>query len=88
MLDTFNILSKIQLKYELHPLNEYDDIVWNSLFKREKEVIDNIEANNSYFDISSYNILHNTFYLNRIQQRSDYKRFFPHIYKRLQLVSD
>ena len=67
MLDTINILSKIQLKYELHPLNEYHDIMDDELIKREKEVIANIETNNSYLDISSYNVLHNTFYLNSMQ---------------------
>ena len=88
-INAINIVSRLQLKYYFDPLTEYADFDEdNRLLDREKEVIENIQNNPSILALTSYNVLHCTFYLNSMQKKPEFKRFIPHIIKRLELVHD
>ena len=77
-------MSRIELKYRFDLLSEYADYDDdNKLLDRENEVIENIEKNSSILALTSFNVLHNTFYLNSMQEKPEFKNFFPHIFKRL-----
>ena len=66
MNDRINIVSQIQLRYDLNPVLEFANIdKHNKLLDRENEVANNIK-NDSIYRLTSYNILHKTFNLSSI----------------------
>lgn len=87
--DTINIVSRIQLKFYVDPLSEFDDISEdNKLLDREQEVIENIKSNPSLLSLTAYNVLHNTFYFNSMQKNFEFKRFLSHIITRFSIEEE
>ncbi len=85
--DEFAILARLKLRYHFDPILDYiNSHPEKTLLSREEEVISNIQKA-PLAELTSYNVIHRSFYLCNVQRNPMFKRFIHHIMRRLEYLA-